>query len=201
MNTKYIQTRIIIIAIIYCLLMSSCGQYNAQATRDAVMSVGEEAATRLVGGMTPEEAAIPLVAINAVRTGVEGAYMVLNDVQHVAIFVAKGAAAPGGGNYTFLAAVNTNNSSLMNANQVLSGLGIDFGRVRTFEELKQVLSYRGFKELAPTSVPVLYQTIRLGLAYLSTVGNALTEVIIVPVYMLTNPLLLDNSYGGEMILQ
>lgn len=198
MITKYSYTRLLFYFVILSLMISSCTETGVQQTRSSIL--GKAEAATLLGDMSMEEAAPALYAISAVVSGAskDVAYMVFNETQQIAVFVSRGGPAPTGGNYTYIATVDTAHGGLLNTLTAFQRMGLRLGDIKTFGELKAALRMRGFTELTVTALPLLAQTIRLGIGFLKSVGGTMSHILVVPAGVLTPEMMYPwETYEGD----
>jgi hypothetical protein len=191
MLTEYYRTRFVICFVILALMLSSCNASGADATRAAVYSQAksamecELAAVTLVGAQTLQQAAPNLWAISKAVTNQPGAWMYLNDCQKIAVFIAEGGKTASGASFYFSGFVNVERAAIIDANSTLISLGIDPAKITTLEDMTTALRARGFVELTAVGAPMLVSSLRLALGFLKSIGGTLTDIMIVPTYVLT----------------
>lgn len=187
MTTKFIPTRYLFYGIVVAILISSCSGNGAKQTQEAIYGAAE--AAQILGDMTAEEAAVSLVAIQAVlgssaqKAGME--YMLWNELHGIAVFVSRGAQAPTGGYYAIVGAVDTIHGTILRTADVYNRFNINMSTVKSFQDLRDALDCRGFREIAPAAFPSLWSALRLGIGYLRTLGNSVSHVLVVPAVMLS----------------
>lgn len=192
MNTQDFYTKTFVIFLLFALLLSGCAapDTRTQATMDAVKERAREAvegkiaAMGLVGSNSLQNVAPDLWAINKAVTSQPGAYMLLNDVQQLAVFIAPGGKTAAGLTYYFTGFIDVSKTAIVDANRQLASLGID-PQTKTLEEMLAALRSRGFTELTPVVAPTLVATLRLGLAFMKQLGTTISDVLIVPTFMFT----------------
>jgi hypothetical protein len=174
------------------LLVTSCSRSpDTHATlaafsdtaRDAL--AGEAEAVALVGANTLNDVQPELYAI--AHYGAPGAFAYISDSSHLAVFISNGGKGAAGNAYYFVAWVNTSTMTLVNAGKELIGLGLDPSRLQTLENYTNALRTRGFIELTPANAPFVLATLRAALNFISTLGGATVDLIVAPVFPLTNP--------------
>jgi hypothetical protein len=190
--------RTILIFLLFALLLTSCKpvknpDYQTVRSQAATLAADQQAAMDLVGDKTLQEAAPALWAIEQASMLAPGAFMVVNRVKDVAIFVAQGGLAPNGSPYTFIGFIDTAHNCIVDATRQSALLKIDFTQIKTLTELKDLLRSKGFVELTEETAPSLLMVIRLALGYLKSVGAGISQgvgatisdVLVVPAIMLT----------------
>jgi hypothetical protein len=190
MITKYLQYRLVCYLLIIAVWITSCGESGANATLESVRAQaraavdGQMAAVTLVGAETLQEDAPALWAISKAIANQPGALMLYNDCQHLAIFISQGGKTASGQIYYFMGVVDTNTTAIVDATRQLISLGID-PKLNNLEDMTNMLRARGFVELTATTTPLLLSTLRLAIGFLKSMGGTISEVLVVPTYMLT----------------
>ena len=209
MKTNVYPRTIFIFLALFTLLVSCKPVDNPryQQIRDqaATLAAGQTAAMNLVGDHMLQEIAPNLWAIDKATAVAAGTFMLFNDSQNVAIFVAQGATAPNGFHYTFIGAIDITHNTIVDAAAKFEQLGIDLKEVNSLEQLKCVLRNNGFSELTETTAPMLLATIRLGIRYLKTAGasvstfggNTIVDILAIPIFMLTPETMYPWCQGGK----
>ena len=202
MNTQQYNIRILLYFCLLSILITSCStpDRGAQATTTALYDTARIALdgriTKQPGqsydSLTPEA-----IAISAVLTAQRGAFALVNDAEHLAVFLTPAGKNGTGATYYLYAIVNTSRTCLVNANWVLDELGIDRLNMRTLDDLTRELRYRGFVELTPAVAPTLLATLRLGIGFLRSLGTSISDIIVIPALMLT-PEQLSPWCGHEL---
>lgn len=203
MNTQYYRIRIIITTIILALVITSCNAPGAQATTTALYDtarIAVDGRITMQPGQSFDSLAVDAVAINAVLTAQRGAFALVNDAQHLAVFLTPAGKNGNNATYYLYAVVNTSRTCLVNANWVLDELGIDRQKLQTLDDLTRALRARGFTELTPAVAPTLLATLRLGIGFLRSLGTSISDIIVVPALMLT-PEQLSPYCGHELSCQ
>jgi len=183
MKTQYLSIRHLMYFILLALLITSCAQPNTEATR------AKAAAVTLLGANTLQTATPELYAISKVVSSSPGAFMLFDDCARIAVFISPGGQTANGTIYYFAAFVDTVHTALIDANNTLIDFGIDPQKITTLEEMRTALRSRGFEELAPTTLPTLYGALKLGLGFIRSLGGTITDIMIMPTYMLTPDML------------
>lgn len=189
--------------IIVAILLSSCQmpQTSGQATAEAVMNQAEIAVGRdaLVGlgvvGMQALDEAMPsLVAIDKVLAGSKGAWMFFDACSKVAVFVSQAGKDATGAMFYFAGYVDVAKGKLIDGS-ILSQYGIDFSKIKTFEDFETALRQRGFVRMSPAYMPTLAATLRAALSFVKSIGSV--TIFVAPGEMLSpemlNPYCMDGS--------
>jgi hypothetical protein len=209
MNTQFYRTRIMIIVIIFSLLSGCRAKIDTKATQQAVYTSGMIAAKidpetgRVIMMDTSDSLssiAPDMIAISAVITAQRGAFMLFNDCQHLAIFISPAGQAAGKVQYYLYTFVDTSRNAILSANRMMSELGIDADDIKNLEDLTGQLKTHGFEKLAPASIPTLYATLRLGLAFLRTLGSTISDILVIPAIMLAPDQLYPFCGSGNSCL-
>jgi hypothetical protein len=179
----------VMVALLFALLFSGCTapDRHTQATMDAVYEqarIATNGTVTLENGASYTDITASAVAVNAVLTAQPGAYALYNDAQHLAVFLSPAGTNAQGVQYYLYGVINTSRTCIVDAQRILTGLGIDSSKLRTLDELKEALRAHGFSELNPVAVPTLIATLRLGMGFLRSLGGALSDVLVVPAIML-----------------
>lgn len=187
-------TRFVMIFLMFALIVSACatGQPDTQATVSAVYDAGMVAAkvkpsgqVYLLNGATIGDITPAMLAVSAVTTGQQGAFMLLNRGSQIAVFISPAGNVAGKAQAYLFAFVDVSKTALLSANRMLYEFGIDTQDIHSLEDLTVRLRNRGFEQLAPASVPTLYASLRLGVAFLKSLGGTITDLILVPAVLLT----------------
>ena len=188
MITTQLRTRYAFYSILLLFVYTSCDRTPARQTEAATLDLARIALDgqvtmsngRGLDSITPEA-----IAINAVMTGQRGAFALLNEGRHLAIFIAPGGQAPGGATWFISATVNTSRVALVDTRRQLQLMGIDSAKIQTLQQMVSALKSNGFTELTCAATPTLIATLKLGIGYLRSIGGTLSDMLVVPSYMLT----------------
>jgi hypothetical protein len=183
MNTHNIYTRTLMIFLLFALLFSACGEAKPALTD--IARINDDGSVELVGGGTLDRIAPEAIAINAVLTIQRGAFALINEGQHIAVFIAPGGQTANGTNFYFSAFINTSRVALVDARRQLQMLGIDSAKIQTLQQMVNALKEQGFEELTCATTPTLIATLRLGMGFLRSIGSTISDVLVVPAVMLT----------------
>jgi hypothetical protein len=190
MNTN-IYTRTAIVFSLFALLLTACGSSGAKQTQtaiyeQAIFAMDTSRAVRLQNGASYDDITADAIAISAVITAQKGAFMLLNDCQHLAVFISPaGANGNGGAAYYLYTFIDTSKTALLSANRILSELGIGDSQLTSIDALTTALRERGFTPVTTAALPTLATTLRLGMGFLRSLGGTISHVILVPALMLS----------------
>jgi hypothetical protein len=206
-----IYTRTAIVWLLLALLVSACASPSpAKQTEAAVLEkariVGSEGQLQLENGYTLANIAPEAVALKAYQMGAVGAYALYDTGRNLAIFICQG-----NGEYYLVSVIDTTHSALLGADRQLAQLGIKPDTIRSAEQLIGALRKVGFEELRPKEFPALMGSIRLAIRWLQTQGSrvvvgagsmgaTLSDVILIPAYILTPEMLYPwpSNFDPEM---
>lgn len=206
MRTRYVgEVSIIVCCIMLSNVLTACTppRTGPQKTAQAVMLSAEQAlegkealaGLGIVGAQALDEAMPSLVAIDQVLAGSKGAWMFFDACGKIAVFVSNAGKSASGAYYYFVGWVDVARGQLIDGGEVLSAYGIDFGRIKTFEDLETTLRQRGFVRLTPAAMPTLAATLKAALSFVKSIGSI--TLFVAPGEMLTpemlNPYCLDGS--------
>jgi hypothetical protein len=151
----------------------------------AQVGEGERVAVALVGAQSIEAVSGALWAVDRAVFSQPGAWAMLDQANHIAWFFAPAGKTASGATYYIGAAVDTARLVLVNGSTVLGEYGIDPRAMSTREEIERLLVARGFVRLTPAVDPTLVSSLRLAMSFIKNLGTTLSDVLVIPAYMLT----------------
>jgi hypothetical protein len=152
----------------------------------AQVGEGERVAVALVGAQSIEAVSGALYAVDKAVFSQPGAWAMIDQANHIAWFFAPAGKTASGSPYFIGAAVDTARLVLVNGNSILVDYyGIDPRAMTNREEIERLLVARGFVRLTPAVAPTLVSSLRLACSFLKNLGTSISDVMVIPIYMLT----------------
>lgn len=188
-----------ILYILICLILAGCGLKDARpgvvkATDAAIDAKALQAAKAFT--RNGQASADEVLAVSAVMTGANDAFMLWNSTKELAIYAAP--IVKDGVTTWQMTFLDTAHVAIVSSERIIQELGGDVRSIKTLGDMRQFLSGAGFKEVSTSAAALaaVSSSARLAIAFLRTCGSYTITPIILPAYFFSpdaNPFITVES--------